>query len=72
MKKNDKKGEKNAPSCGCVIAEPLDNCATRCLRLKLFYFAAYAAAQTESFRKPPRDFRVFFAFLVNLQCFYYF
>ncbi|MEE3411677.1 MAG: hypothetical protein VZQ47_02235 [Treponema sp.] len=28
---------KNAPSCGCVRLAPLDNCATRALRLETFY-----------------------------------
>jgi len=36
------------------------------LRLKLFYFAACAAAQTESFRKPLRFFARFLSELLRL------
>ena len=53
------KKNKSAPSRGCGRSAPLDIVATRCLRLKLFYFAAYAAAQTECRRQPPRFFARF-------------
>ena len=54
---------KNAPSRGRGRSAPLDNCATRCLRLKLLYFAAHAAAQAECRRQPSRSFAHFFYFL---------
>ncbi len=41
------------------LTEPLASVATHCLLLKLFHYAAYAAAQTECFRQPPRSFARF-------------
>ncbi len=45
---------------GARLTEPLDIVAPRCLRLKLFYSAAYAAAQAECFRQPHSSFARFY------------
>ena len=51
---------KNAPSHGCGVAEPLASVATRCLRLKLFYAAAFAAGANRVFPQAAPLLRAFF------------
>ncbi|MEE3410966.1 MAG: hypothetical protein VZQ47_06920, partial [Treponema sp.] len=58
---------KNAPSCGCVRAAPLDNSATRALRLETIYVCRYRGMRNASVAASrPAPSRIFLLFPLRL------